>query len=127
MSTPGSTSYIFSKKGLIEVETKSIAEDHLMDIALEAGAEDMTTQGDTYEITTDPVSFEAVRVALEGKKVVLKTAEVTMIPTTSVKVTGHDAKSVLALIEALEDNEDVQNVYANFEMSDEDMAAAAGE
>ena len=127
LATPGSTSFLFNKKGLIEVETKSIAEDQLMDVALEAGADDMSTQGDVYEITTDPLSFEAVRSALETKKVVMKTAEVTMIPTTTVKVTGNDAKNVLALIESLEDYEDVQNVHANFDISDEDMAALMGE
>ncbi|NTV29594.1 MAG: YebC/PmpR family DNA-binding transcriptional regulator [Candidatus Omnitrophica bacterium] len=127
LASPGSTSFLFNKKGLIVVETKAIAEDQLMDIVLEAGAEDMLVQGDVYEITTDPTSLEAVRVALEAKKVPMRSAEVTMIPTTTVKVTGQEAKNVLALIEALEDYEDVQNVYANFDISDEDMAAIAGE
>ena len=122
LASPGSTAFLFNKKGLIEVETKAIAEDALMDIILEAGAEDMTTQGDVYEITTDPLSLEAVRKAVEEKKVPMKSAEVTMIPTTTKKVAGQEAKNVLALIEALEDYEDVQNVYANFDISDEDMA-----
>jgi transcriptional/translational regulatory protein YebC/TACO1 len=98
-----------------------------MDLVLEAGAEDMATQGDVYEVTTDPLSFEKVRVALEAKKVPMRSAEITMIPTTTVKVAGADAKALLALIEGLEDYEDVQNVHANFDMSDEDMAAASGE
>ncbi len=127
LASPGSTSFLFNKKGLIVVETKTIAEDALMDIVLEAGAEDMTTQGDVYEITTEPTSLEAVRSALEAKKVAMKSAEVTMIPTTTVKVTGMDAKNLLTLIEALEEYEDVQNVYANFDISDEDMAAIAEE
>jgi YebC/PmpR family DNA-binding regulatory protein len=123
LASPGSTAFLFNKKGLIEIETKAIAEDALMDIILEAGAEDMTTQGDVYEVTTDPLSLEAVRKAIESKKVPMKSAEVTMIPTTTKQVSGHEAKNVLALIEALEDYEDVQNVYANFDISDEDMAA----
>lgn len=127
LASPGSTAFLFNKRGLIVVETKAIAEDQLMDIILEAGAEDMSTQGDVYEITTDPMSLEPVRVALEAKKVPMRSAEVTMIPTTTVKVTGADAKNVLALIESLEEYEDVQNVYANFDISDEDMAAIAGE
>jgi YebC/PmpR family DNA-binding regulatory protein len=127
LASPGSTAFLFNKKGLIVVETKTIAEDALMDIVLEAGAEDMTTQGDVYEITTEPTSLEAVRSALEAKKVAMKSAEVTMIPTTTVKVTGMDAKNLLTLIEALEEYEDVQNVYANFDISDEDMAAIAEE
>jgi YebC/PmpR family DNA-binding regulatory protein len=127
LASPGSTSFLFNKKGLIAIETKAIPEDKLMDLVLDAGAEDMTTQGDVYEVTTDPLSFEKVRLALEAKKVPMRSAEITMIPTTTVKVAGADAKAVLALIEGLEDYEDVQNVHANFDMSDEDMAAAAGE
>ena len=123
LASPGSTAFIFSKKGLIEVETKDSSEDALMNIILEAGAEDMVTQGDVYEITTDPTSLEPVRLALEAKKIPMKSAEVTMIPTTTKKIAGQEAKNILALIEALEDNEDVQNVYANFDISDEDMAA----
>jgi YebC/PmpR family DNA-binding regulatory protein len=127
LASPGSTAFIFNKKGSIEVETKAIAEDQLMDIILEAGAEDMTTEGDVYSITTDPLVLDAVRAALEAKNIPMKTAEVTMIPTTTKQVTGAEAKNVLALVEALEDYEDVQHVYANFDISDEDMAAISGE
>jgi YebC/PmpR family DNA-binding regulatory protein len=127
LASPGSTQFLFNKKGLIAVETKAIPEDKLMDIVLEAGAEDMSTQGDVYEVTTDPLSFEKVRAALEAQKIPMRSAEITMIPTTTVKVAGADAKALLALIEGLEDYEDVQNVHANFDMSEEDMAAAAGE
>lgn len=124
LASPGSVAFLFNKKGLIVVETKTIGESELMDIVLDAGAEDMVTEGDVYEITTDPTSFEKVRIALEGKNLAMKSAEVTMIPTSTIKAAGQDAKNVLALVEALEDLEDVQNVYANFDISDEDMAAA---
>jgi YebC/PmpR family DNA-binding regulatory protein len=127
LASPGSTAFLFHKKGLIEVETKAIVEDALMDIVLEAGAEDMATEGDVYEITTDPLVFEKVRAAIEAKKIPMRSAEITMIPTTTVKVTGAEARNILALIEALEEYEDVQNVYANFDISEEDMAALAGE
>ncbi|MBF0331878.1 MAG: YebC/PmpR family DNA-binding transcriptional regulator [Candidatus Omnitrophica bacterium] len=123
LASPGATAFIFSKKGLIEVETKDVGEDALMNIVLEAGAEDMKTEGDIYSVTTDPMQLEVVRKAVEAQKIPMKTAEVTMIPTTTKQVTGAEAKTVLSLIEALEDYEDVQNVYANFDISDEDMAA----
>ncbi len=125
LASPGSVAFLFNKKGLIVVETKAIGESDLMDIVLEAGAEDMTTEGDAYEITTEVAVFEKVRLAVEAKKIPMKSAEVTMIPTSTIKVAGQEAKSVLALIETLEDLEDVQNVYANFDISDEDMAAIA--
>lgn len=126
LASPGSVAFLFNKKGLIVVEVKVINETDLMDLVLEAGAEDMTVQDDVYEITTDPSSFEAVRSAIEARQIAMKSAEVTMIPTTTVKVTGSEAKNVLALVDALEDYEDVQNVYANFDISDEDMAALEG-
>lgn len=124
LATPGSTAFLFAKKGVILVETKASDESALMDIVLEAGAEDMQTSDEDYEVTCDPSSFEAVRSAIEAKGIAMKSAEVTMVPTTTVKVTGGDVKGVLGLVEALEDYEDIQNVYANFDISDEDMAAA---
>jgi len=92
-----------------------------MDIVIEAGAEDLKAEGDNFEVTTDPSSFEAVKAALEGKSIEPTTAEVTMIPNSTVKVEGNDASQILALMEALEDQEDVQAVYANFDISDEEM------
>jgi YebC/PmpR family DNA-binding regulatory protein len=123
LATPGSVAFLFNKKGLVTIETKAIDEGALMDLALEAGAEDIKTEGDVYEVTTEPVSFEAVRSAIEKKGIAIKSAEVTMIPTMLKKIEGSEAKNVLALIEALEESEDIQNVYANFDISDEDMAA----
>jgi YebC/PmpR family DNA-binding regulatory protein len=126
LATPGSVAFLFNKRGLITIETKAIEEGALMDLALEAGAEDIKTEGDMYEVTTEPVAFEPVRLALEKKNIPMKSAEVTMIPTMLKKVEGSEAKNILALIEALEESEDVQNVYANFDISDEDMAALGG-
>lgn len=123
LATPGSVAFLFNKKGLITIETKAIDEGALMDLVLEAGAEDMKIEGDVYEVTTEPIAFEPVRLAIEKKGIAMKSAEVTMIPTMLKKVAGSEAKNVLALVEVLEENEDVQNVYANFDISDEEMAA----
>jgi len=119
MAGPGAVSRFFHKKGLIVVEKSKIDEDKLMDIVLNAGAEDMKTEDKIYDITTDPKDFEKVKKALDDNKVECQLAEVTMVPTMTVKVDGAHAKQVLALVDALEDYEDVQNVYANFDIPDE--------
>ena len=115
----GSVSWIFEKKGYIEVDKKAASEDTVMSIALDAGAQDMQTEEDLYVITTDPKDFEAVKKVLSDSKIEPKTAEVTMIPKSTVELTGGDAKQIIALVEALEDSDDVQNVYANFDVPDE--------
>ncbi|MDP8263893.1 MAG: YebC/PmpR family DNA-binding transcriptional regulator [Candidatus Aceula lacicola] len=117
----GSTAWMFTKKGFIVISKDKAQEDQLMDIILEAGAEDMIVEGDNFEITTDPSSFEAVKTALQEKGIETASGEVTMIPNSTVKVQGNEAKQVLNLMEALEDQEDVQSVYANFDISDEEM------
>jgi len=127
MAGPGSVSRLFHKKGLIVVERPKIEEDKLMDIVLNAGAEDMKTEEKIYEITTDPKDFEKVKKALDDNKVECQLAEVTMVPTMTVKVAGEQAKQVLALVDALEDYEDVQNVYANFDIPDEMLEQAKKE
>lgn len=119
MAGTGSVSRLFHKKGLIIVEKSMIGEDKLMDIVLNAGAEDMETEEKVYEITTDPKDFEKVKKALDDNKLECQLAEVTMVPTMTVKVAGSVAKQALALVDALEDYEDVQNVYANFDIPDE--------
>ena len=125
LAGPGAVSFIFDTKGLIAIAKDKIGEDELMDAALEAGAEDIASDGDMHEVTTDVDSFEAVKKALEDKGLELDSAEVTKIANTTVKVEGSDAKNLLALIEVLEDNEDVQNVYANFDIPDEILEQAA--
>jgi len=119
MAGPGAVSRLFHKKGLIIIEKSKIGEDKLMDIVLNAGAEDMKTEEKTYEITTDPKDFEKVKKALDDNKIEYQMAEVTMVPAMTVKVAGAPAKQILALVDALEDYEDVQNVYANFDIPDE--------
>ncbi|MFQ5680438.1 MAG: YebC/PmpR family DNA-binding transcriptional regulator [Candidatus Omnitrophota bacterium] len=117
----GSVNWMFSKKGYILVDKSQVGEDKLMDIVLNAGAEDMKVEGDSYEITTTPAGLEPVKQALSDNKISLQSAEVTMVPSSLVKVAGQDAKTVLALVEALEDHDDVQKVHANFDIPDEDM------
>lgn len=126
MAGPGAVSRLFHKKGLFVIDKAKIVEDKLMDIALNAGAEDMKTEDKAYEITTDPKDFEKVKKALDENKVECQLAEVTMIPTMTVKVTGDHAKQVLAMVDALEEYEDVQNVYANFDIPDEILEQAKG-
>ena len=127
MAGAGSTAFLFSKKGFITVEKDKVSEDALMEIVLDAGAEDIKSEGSTYEIISDINHFEAVKKALKDKNIATSTAEMTMVPSSTVRVVGEEAKSLLILMEMLEEHEDVQNVYANFDIPDEELAKAAGE
>ena len=125
----GSSARLFTKKGYIAVDSAKTNEDVLIEIALEAGAEDVKNAGDTFEIICDPQQLEAVKNALTAKNIDTTAAEVTMIPDPNLvtKLEGADAKSILSLIEVLEEHEDIQNVYANFDISDEEMARISSE
>lgn len=126
MAGQGSVSWLFYKKGYILVDKTRIAEDALMDIVLEAGAEDLKSEGTSYEITTEVKDFEKIKEALKKNGVEWQMAELTMVPSSTVKVVGEDAKQVLALMDAIEDYEDVQNVYANFDIPDEILEQVKG-
>lgn len=120
MAGSGSVSWIFEKKGYFLVKKGEVNEDKLMSIALEAGAEDFTDEGDSFAIKTQPQDFEKVRQALKEKGVNTDAAELTMIPKSTIKISEKPtAEQVLALIESLEDHDDVQHVYANFDIPDE--------
>ncbi|MFH1269527.1 MAG: YebC/PmpR family DNA-binding transcriptional regulator [Candidatus Omnitrophota bacterium] len=119
MAGAGSVSYMFTKKGYILIERSKVSEEELMTIALDAGAEDFKSDDKNYEITTSAQDFEKVKQALQDKGLNLQTAEVTMVPSSTIKVVGGDAKQVLVLVEALEEHDDVQQVYANFDIPDE--------
>lgn len=119
MAGAGSTAWMFTKKGYISVETNKIKEDDLLNIVLDAGAEDLKTEGDTYEITCEPAILEKVKAALQAKNIPTQTAEITMVPSSTVKVENNNAKQVLELVEALEDHEDVLAVHANFDIPDD--------
>lgn len=120
----GSTAWLFQKKGYLLVDKQAVSEDRLMSLVLEAGAEDLKTEGSSYEITTDPKTFEAVKQTLHQAKVPPTSSELTMLPTSTVRVEGEAAKQVLALVETLEERDDVSHVYANFDIPDEILAQA---
>ena len=123
MGATNSVAYMFHKKGIIQVAKAKYNEDELMGIILDAGAEDMTTEDDIYEIVTTPESFEKVRQTLETKGIPMELAEVQMIPENTVNVTGKDAEMILKFIDMLEDHDDVQHVYANFDIDEKVLAA----
>lgn len=119
MAGSGSVAWIFEKKGLVVVSKSKTSEDALMEIVLGAGAEDMQSSDDQFEITCNPHDLEAIRAALEKAKIPAESAQITMIPKNLTPVTPDVARSVLKLVDALEDHDDVQQVYANFEIPDE--------
>ena len=124
MGENGCVSWMFHKKGSIVVNKGAADEEKLMELALEAGAEDMQVEDDTFVITTVPGDFEKVKKALDAAGIAQEVAEVTMVPQTYVKLEGQkEAAQMMRLMEALEDNDDVQNVYANFDIPDEVMQA----
>lgn len=125
MAGAGSVSWIFTKKGYILVDKNDAKEEELMNIALEAGAEDMKSDDKNFEITTPVQDFETVKQAIQDKAIKFQDAEVTMIPSSTIKLGGNEAKQVLALIDALEEHDDVQQVYANFDIPDEIMEQIA--
>lgn len=118
----GCVAWMFSKKGFITVNKEDIAEEKIFDLAIEAGAEDVKTEATSYEITTEPGDFESVITALKKRGVTPAYAEVTMVPQSYVSLAESEARQVLRLVENLEDDEDVQQVYANFDIPEEIMA-----
>ena len=120
----GSVAWQFTRKGLIVVE-KSVApdEERMLELALESGAEDLSDSESSWDIVTDPQTFRDVQAALEAAGVPVFSAEISMLPQTSIPVGGGEARQVLNLIEALEELDDVQNVYANFDIPEEVMAS----
>jgi len=120
----GSTAWMFTRKGVVVVE-KDLApgEDRLLELALEGGAEDLRDSESSWDIISDPSAFQGVREALEAAGVEVFSAEISMVPQSTIPVDGGEAKQVLNLIEALEDLDDVQNVYANFDIPESVMAS----
>ena len=114
IGTSGCVSYMFSKKGVILISKESTNEETLMNIALEAGADDIITQEEGFEVITSPENFEAVKSALEAKGIKLESAEISMVPSNEVEIKDEEtAGKVLHMIEALDDHDDTKNVYAN--------------
>ncbi len=125
LAESGCVAFLFDQRGMIQVDKSKATEEQLMDIALEAGAEDIIDDDDDFfQILTAPEDFNDVREALEKNNIELLEASVTMLPQTTVEITDEKVASrVIRLMDALEDNEDVQNVYANFDIADEIMEA----
>lgn len=117
----GCVSWMFGKKGYISFEKDAVDTDKIMEIALEAGAEDINEEGNELEVYTSLSDFETVRKVFDDNKIPYLVAEVSMIPQTQVKLEGKNAETMLKLMEALEDSDDVQRVYANFDISMEEM------
>ena len=123
MADPGAVAWVFEQKGLIAVPKADVEEEALMLVALEAGAEDMVEEELTFEIFTPVADTDLVRKALEEAGFVCERCELTRIPQNSVEIQGDKAQQLLTLMEMLEDNDDVQRVYSNFEISEADLAA----
>jgi YebC/PmpR family DNA-binding regulatory protein len=115
----GSVGWVFERKGVIQVEGSRADEDDLFALALEAGAADMRRVDGVFEIATVPGDFETVRRALEERGVPIQSAEVTFVPQSTVRLDGKEAQQILRLVEGLEELDDVQHVYANFDIPDE--------
>ena len=120
LGATGCVAWMFKQKAVFIVEREVFGdEDELLNIALEAGAEDMKAEGDVFEIVAEPGDYDAVADALAAKGIETASAEVTMVPDNTVRIEGKDAEKMMSLVDALEEHDDVQNIYANYEMDEE--------
>ena len=126
LGEPNSVRFMFSKKGIIAVPKSAATEEQLMNIVLEAGGDDLNDEGENWEIVTDPHSFEAVAQAVRDANLETVMSEVTMIASTYTRLEGATAAQMIRLLEALEDHDDVQNVYSNFDMDTQQLEEVAG-
>lgn len=122
MGETGCVNWMFHKKGLIMIDSDKTDEEKLMSIVLDVGAEDIKAEDDAFEIVTSAEDFENVKKALESNSIEYSMAEITMVPETTIKVAGKEARQVMRLMEALEDHDDIQKTYANFDISEEELA-----
>jgi YebC/PmpR family DNA-binding regulatory protein len=127
MADPGSVSYMFNRKGVVIVNKsqsgKTFSEDSVLEIVLEAGVEEVNDLGESFEVVSEPSDLVAVRTALQNGGIEYESAESSFLPSISIPLDAEAAKKVFELIEAIEDLDDVQNVYGNFDVSDEVMAS----
>ncbi len=121
MGAAGCVAWMFHKRGLITLEKGKADEDRLMEVALDAGADDVADSGDTFEIVAAPESFEAVKAALDAAGIERASAEVTMVPQNTVSLTGKDAEQTMKLLEELDDHDDVQSVASNVDIPQEEL------
>ena len=125
LGAANAVAWMFDRKGQIVIDGKA-NEDTTMEVALDAGADDMEKEGDIYLITTPPTQLHAIDLALRAKKLPVQTVEISMVPKNTVKVEGNDAKRLLSLVESLEEMDDVAKVFSNFDIDAEAMAAVTG-
>jgi len=121
----GSVGWMFKKRGVVSIDKSAVDEDKLMEVALDAGADDVTSDADSFHVMTPPEKFTAVRDAIEKAGITIANAELTRIADNTVMISGHTAEQVLKLMEAIEDHDDVQSVSANFDISEQEMAQLA--
>ncbi len=121
----GCVNWMFARKGYLVVEKSAVSEDRLMDLVIGAGGDDMREDGSNFEIFTSPESFDTVKAALEKEGISLGAAEISMVPQNYVKLEGKNAQTMLKLMEALEEHEDVQNVWSNFDIDEAELQAAS--
>jgi YebC/PmpR family DNA-binding regulatory protein len=126
MGEAGSVGWMFHKKGDIIIAKASAKEDELMNLVLEAGAEDLKDDGENWEILTDPSAYDGVLEALKTAGIKTEVAEVAMVPQNYTKLEGHQANTMIRLLEALEDNDDVEHVYSNFDIDQKQLEEVAG-
>jgi len=126
LGTSGSVGYLFHAKGVIGIAKDAVEEDRLMEIALEAGADDVADEQEMWQITTEPADYQSVKQALTDAGIEPAFAELTMLPDNTVAASGDAARKILSLIESLEDQDDVQKVYTNADIPDEELAAMDG-
>ncbi len=124
LGTPGSVKFQFYRKGYFAIEKKAVDEDKLMEVALEAGADDLQTNPDAYEVYTAPENFEQVRQALEKNNIPTLEAKIGQIPSMYIKLDEQKAKQTMRLLEMLDEQDDVQNVWSNFDIPAEMMESA---
>jgi YebC/PmpR family DNA-binding regulatory protein len=127
MASAGSVAYLFDRKGVLSVDAATTDEDTLMGVALEAGAEDMKQAGSTFDIVCDPAVFQQVKDALAKNNITPSVAEVTQVPKAPTEVSIEEAKKVMRLMEALDDHDDVQNVYSSVHLDEQMVAEMANE
>jgi YebC/PmpR family DNA-binding regulatory protein len=127
MADPGSVSYLFHRKGVVIVPADGLTEDDVLTAVLDAGAEEVNNLGDSFEVVSEATDLVAVRTALQDARIEYESAEQSFLPTVQVPLDEDGARKVFRLIDALEDLDDVQNVYANFDVSDEVLAAAGAD
>ena len=121
MGESGSVAWMFSKKGILTVEKPGVDEERLIEVALEAGADDVADDGDAFTVATAPDAFEAVKEALDKAKIATVDASLSMVPSTTVSLTGTQAEQTLKMVEELEDHDDVQEVASNFDIPPEEL------